>query len=530
MHEPLGGYQPHFGTSVQHFCTGKNFNSIEGIFIPMRRNRAGKTKFLLIFSLAVIATLALAASASASKSQLSVLEDPARILSADQNVQNASLDEIKALGADIVKIPVQWRYVAPNGTSAVPPTIDLTNPDNYPVGAWDVIDRAVAGAETREMKVWLMITAPAPRWAVSREASDYPGSYEPDPVEYGRFTQAVGTRYPSVKYFSVWNEPNLGRYIQPQRNGRTVTSAVIYRDLYQSGYAGLRAAGRGSATIMFGELLPNYPARRSNGVPPLEWLRAFFCIDKNGKKLTGAAAKYQKCSGIQKVNAKGFAYHPYTWAGGPLLAMTKKVTDAAFIQSLNRIHVLMDQAVKQRRLSQRKIKVYSSEFGFQSNPPDRIYTPIKKIPLFLNASEYISYIDPRVATYSQYLIVDDTDLGGFQSGLRFADGDKKTAVYAAYQTPIVAIKGKSPRQVTIWGSVRTDKTGVVNVEIQTKSGGSWKTVTEVPVRASRPYLNRKLNITGAAGKTFRLKWSGGVSRSTKPGKAPVAFKDVVKKK
>lgn len=496
----------------------------------MRPIHAGKTKFWFTLALAVMATLALATGASASKSQLSVLEDPARVLSYDVNVQNASLDEMRTLGADIVKIPVLWRTIAPNGNSAVKPTIDLTDPNAYPAGSWDVVDRAVNGALERKMQVWLMITAPAPRWAVSREFSDFPGAYEPDANEYGKFAQAVGTRYGSVRYFSVWNEPNLSRYIQPQRDGRTISSAVIYRGLFEKGQAGLLAAGRGNATIMFGELLPHFSARRSNGVPPMEWLRAFFCLDKNGKRLSGSAARYQECSGIKKVTAKGFAYHPYTWGAGPLKPMTKIVPDAAFIQSMHRIHTIMDQAAKAKRLSPRKIKVYNSEFGFQSNPPDRAQgVRISKIPLFLNASEYLSYIDSRVATYSQYLIADDADVGNFQSGLRFINGEKKSGVYSAYQTPIVAIKGKAARQVTIWGSVRTDETGVVMVEIQTKSGSGWKTVTELPVRTSRPYFIRKLNFAGASTKTFRLKWSGGASRSTKPGKAPIAYKDATKR-
>lgn len=455
-----------------------------------------------------------AGSAFASKSQESVIEDPARLLSIDTVTQTAALDESQALGAEILKIPVLWRSIAPNGTSTVKPDGDLSDPNQYPAGSWDILDRAVAGGQARGMKVWLMITAPAPRWAVTKESTPLPGAYEPDVSDFKEFATAVARRYASVKMFSLWNEVNAGQFLQPQRKGSQILSAIYYRKLYKAGYDGLVAGGQRSAKILFGELLPSFGASNQRGTLPLIWLRAFFCIDVKGKTLKGAAAKKQKCAGIKKVSASGISYHPYSLAGGPFVKPDK---DAAPIAYLKRIERVLDQATKAKRLSSRKTKIYSSEFGYQSSPPDPRATTMKKIPYFLNASEYLSWVDSRVATYSQYLIVDDFDLGGFQTGLRFVDGQKKTAVYEAYQTPIMVFKGKG-NTVTVWGGLRAKAPGAAMADIQYKSGGSWTTVKQVPVSSAVGYFKTNVSLSGAQGKTYRISWSGGTSRETKPGK------------
>lgn len=455
-----------------------------------------------------------AGSAFAAKSQESVIEDPARLLSVDPAAQAASLDESKALGAEIVKIPILWRTIAPNGDSATKPAGNLSDPNAYPAGAWDVVDRAVTGAQSRGMKVWLMLTAPAPRWAVARESSPGPGAYEPDVDDFKEFAQAVGTRYSSVKIFSIWNENNLARFLQPQQSGGVIKSAIFYRSLYKAGYDGLAAAGQRRSTILFGELLPSWQNLRS-GAKPIAWLRTLFCLDTKGKKMTGSAAKKNKCKGIKKLTTSGLAYHPYTQAGGPFVKQTSP--DNAPIAYLKRVYKVLDQATKAKRLSSRRTKIYASEFGFQSSPPDPRATTMKKIPAFLNASEYLTWVDSRVTTYSQYLIIDDPDLGGFQSGLRFVDGQKKTGVYEAYQTPIMVFKGRG-NTVTVWGGLRAKAPGVAMADIQYKNGSDWTTVKQVPVSSAVGYFKTNVSVSGAQGKTYRVTWSGGTSRETKPGK------------
>lgn len=466
--------------------------------------------------LALIACTLATADAQAAKTQSAVFEEPSRLTGVDPAVQDVALDEIKQLGAEIVKFPILWRDVAPAMNTG-----GLSDPNAYPAGAWDRFDRAYNGARARGMKVWIMITAPAPVWAVEKEVTDYPGSYKPNPALFGEFAEAVGKRYPDAAFFSIWNEVNLKRFIQPQFSGGVALSAAHYREMYRASVAGLASAGRSASSVLFGELLPRAQKNDGRWVMPVRFLRDFFCLDKNGMKLKGSAARKLKCSGFKSIQSGGLAYHPYTMAGGPLVR--DKVKDNATIYYLKRIEKVLDQASKQRRLAKRKLPIYSSEFGLQSDPPDINMTSIRKIPAFLNISEYLSYKDARVKTYSQYLLVDDSDLAFFQSGLRFVDGTKKPGVYEAYQMPFCVFKGRG-NTVTVWGGLRSATT-TQSVDIQIQTGSTWTTVQSIAVRPPLGYFERRIAVPGANSKTFRVHWNGMTSRQSKPGKPVTAATD-----
>ena len=63
-----------------------------------------------------------------------------------------------------------------------------------------------------------------------------------------QFVRALGTRYPTVKLWSIWNEPNLALVAAAAVRGRRARVAVqqsasLYRALAASAIAGLRATG-----------------------------------------------------------------------------------------------------------------------------------------------------------------------------------------------------------------------------------------------------------------------------------------------
>ena len=51
----------------------------------------------------------------------------------------------------------------------------------------------------------------APAWAEGpRRPSNAPrGTWRPDPVALGQFAEAAARRYPQIRHWQVWNEPNL---------------------------------------------------------------------------------------------------------------------------------------------------------------------------------------------------------------------------------------------------------------------------------------------------------------------------------
>jgi hypothetical protein len=376
-----------------------------------------------------------------------------------------------------------------------------------------------------------MVTTPGPNWASSQPNNGViPGIYNPDPAEFGKFSEAIAKEFPAVKIWSLGNEPNFQYWLWPQvGKGNVSLSAIEYRKLYIAGRAGLSRSGTVSGDqILFGGLAPRafLPKPGQRATQPVTFLQDMLCLDKTNKPLKGAAAKARSCTGtFKKIDATGLAYHPYTVAGGPLVKPTS--LDDAPIAYLKRIYRVLDAASKYKRLTKKKLPLWDAEFGYQSDPPDIFQTSISKIPGFLNTAEYLSYKDSRVKTYHQFQLIDDASntkapvgssdrYGGFQSGLRFENGDKKFGVYNAYELPFMVFKTASSSTVKVWGGVRNKQPGVP-VEIQVKSGSSFKTVKTI--NTGGRYFNTTISAAGAGSKNYRFVVGNNESRTTKPGKA-----------
>lgn len=479
----------------------------------------------------LLALLGPVPAADAASNQVSAMQDDGRLENADPGVRNTALDEMQALGVDVVKLGAFWRRYAPNADSESKPRVDLTDPDSYD---WAQLAPAVEGIIARGMTPWIMISAPGPDWATKKStASTQEGVYLPDVKSFAQFVEALGRRFPEVKILSIGNEPNFQYWMWPQVGKSLVSiSGVHYRKTYVAAQKALVKAGHASSTILFGGLAPRafLPKVGQRATQPLRFLRDFFCLDEKLKPVTGRAAKLRSCTGrYSKIVASGFAYHPYTTAAGPAVRPTD--ADDAPVAYLKRIYRVLDRAAALKRLSKRNIPLWNAEFAFQTNPPDINQSRISLVPGYMNTSEYLTYSDRRVKNYMQYQLFDEplnTDFGvgdtkrygAFQSGLRFADGEKKLEVYRAWQMPLMVIKGNG-NSVTIWGTRRA-LSDAPEIEIQYKDGGDWTTVATVSPLAAAGYFKQRVSVAGANGKTWRLKSGDVYSRQTKSTKAPKA--------
>src|SRR4051812_7902222 len=124
--------------------------------------------------------------ASARKDQVSVIQDDARVLSG--SAREGTLDEMKTLGADVVKITIFWRDVAAEKPG------NPEDPNAYPAAKWAPYDAAIQGIVSRGLQPFVDLSGGAPDWATTK-SSDPPGAYRPNAAEFGKFAKAVGTRY-----------------------------------------------------------------------------------------------------------------------------------------------------------------------------------------------------------------------------------------------------------------------------------------------------------------------------------------------
>ena len=126
---------------------------------------------------------------------------------------------------------------------------------------------------------------------------------------------------------------------------------------------------------------------------------------------------------------------------------------------LSRLTSALDKAAKAGALP-KHLPVYLTEFGIQSTPDKISGVSLAKQAAYLAIAEHMAYVNPRVAAFSQYLLSDDPPrsdgyrYGGFESGLRSADGKPKPA-YEGFRLPLaVEIYGSSD---VLWGLVRPQR-------------------------------------------------------------------------
>ena len=81
---------------------------------------------------ALAVVLALPGAASASRTQWSMVEDHPYLVRSGPDVREATLNELKALGADALRIEVKWNEVAPDPGANSQPSFDATDPGAYP--------------------------------------------------------------------------------------------------------------------------------------------------------------------------------------------------------------------------------------------------------------------------------------------------------------------------------------------------------------------------------------------------------------
>jgi hypothetical protein len=461
----------------------------------------------LTITIAILVAAAVAApAADASSRQQLIMQDDARVRSAP----GPTLAEFAALGADVVKLNLYWDEVAPAGRRK-PSGFDPVNPASY---AWGSYDSAVQAILAQGLQPYISLGGHAPRWAT--HGSGRAGTARPSAKEFRLFARAAGQHYAGVHIWSIWNEPNLYSWLSPQRSKGTPLSPSIYRGLYLAGYRGLGDSGHRGDTILLGELMPR-AGTSPRKVRPLEFLREMACLDRNYRQIRGSAAKKRGCRKVGRFPTSGIAYHPYTPPDGPHVPEGR---DDAAIGQLARLRGTIDALARRGKLP-RRLPIWITEFGYQTNPPDTVFgVPLKRAAAFMDESEWIAFRNPRVATYSQYTLFDDPPRPGsgplrwssWQAGLYFHDGRRKRHVYDAFRLPVF-VWTVSANRVEVFGGRRTLSSGTARIESKAP-GGSYRSLGSAQVNQSG-YFSRVFKVNGAARRKYRVTLDG-VTRVKSP--------------
>ena len=436
--------------------------------------------------LAVLALLVAVPAAIASQGETVFFEAPGDLLGVPADHQAKVLAQLASLGVRALRVTLYWRDVAPHPNHRHRPTFNQANPNAYDWGGYDTL---IAQAVAMHWRVLLTVTGPVPDWATPHGEDRF--SY-PSDSDFRQFMQAVGHRYGSeVKLFSIWNEPNQPGFLRPQYVHGRLASPAIYRGLFLAGYAGLRASGNfAGMTVLMGET--SAVGIHATGVPaPLAFLRSLLCLNSS----------YRPVGHCAPLPAGGWAQHPYANSRGPFASPPR---DDVTIGTLGRLVTALDRAAAAGAVRP-DLPIYITEFGVQSYPNDIVGVPLAQQAEFDAIGERIAWSNPRVASFSQYLLHDDHPVGsrvvGFQSGIETYSGHHKP-LYAGFRLPLTVTRTRGG--VSLWGLVRP-ATGPTTLTVQYSSdrGRMWHGLATEHTGARGAW-----RATGrfVAGRRWRVRW------------------------
>jgi hypothetical protein len=531
------------------------------------RSAGTRTAALAAALLALALMVALPASrAFASVHEQAMLEDDVRLL---ENPVG-TMAHLRALGVQRVRVSVHWNYIAPSPNAVRPPGgFNATDPATYPTQNWQPWDQIVQAAAADGIGVDFDVMGGIPRWA--RGPGEPRGAtnqdWNPSPSMYRSFVHALGVRYsgrydpalkrtvgdsndlPRVSFWSVWNEPDYAPSLAPQgvpRNVLVENSPRMYRNLVDAAWSGLHETGHGADTFIFGELAP----RGSNfwgiwsGMKPITFLRAMYCVDSRYRPLRGSSAAIRGCPTtaggsrrFRAVNpalfaASGVSVHPYMRWYPP----NHEAQPDPGYASLGQIGNLTRTLDRLQRVygSGRRFPVWDTEFGYLTTPPkhDNQYEPSTPhhqpwpnqttAAYYLNWAEYISWRNPRIASFFQYLLQDpvaslpSNDWGSFASGLLNYSGTAKPT-YAAWRLPLFlpVTKARRARRLEVWGCVRpvyyagqdSSAPQTVAINFWPVRGGAYRTVQTVTLPNPRASCYFDVRVAFPSSGWVQLSWT-----------------------
>ena len=393
---------------------------------------------------------------------------------------------------------------------------------------WGDVDRAVAALEANQIDVTILIAAPNPYW-VSQVPSRRSKTYKPDPKQLGDVLFAIATRYKGrIKSYLPMNEPNLWQYITPQYSctsksvkSCTLSGAAIYRELYRSGYAAVKAADP-AAAVWIGSLAPHgrpgvSPTASSPG--PSAFFKAMACVKSNfavDKTSPG-------CKSYKPLPTDGIAHHPHT----VLLSPTKREPgDAITTANISTLTGLFDRLQSKGRIlnsavagsaqKSKRLGVFLDEYGVQTNPPDKLQglSPTKQDQYYQQVS-YMMWKNPRVKLLAFYLWQDEpltkAKSWAWQSGMYYASGKIKPSG-RSFPHPFWVDLPKGSKSATVWGQIRPDQGGLakqaagaatesVTVQVRSGTSASFKNLKTVSPSADG-YFSFKASVSGT--RSFRF--------------------------
>jgi hypothetical protein len=391
--------------------------------------------------------LATAPAVSASPNVHYGIQDDAWLTTGD-GALSSRLDTLQRLGVDVVRFSLRWNEIAAAGP-------DQAGWD------WSGPDAVLAGLRSRGIAPVVTLVG-APSWANGGRAPNWaPRSG----ASFAAFAGAAARRYPWVRYWTIWNEPNQPLSFRPTR------PATYVRVLLNPAYAAIhavipRALVAGGVTA---------PRANVNGIDPISWIRG----------MRAAHARFDV-----------YAHHPYP--GSPRETPFSGGCGTCSAITMANLPVLLAELGRDFGPK----RVWLTEYGYQTNPPDRFFgvSPLQQAT-FIGLAAVRAYELPRVDMLIQFMYRDEPDIGAWQSGLVTTSGVPKPAL-AAFALPLTQV-ARAGSRVALWGQVRPGS-GPQPYRLQAFRRGAWRSLPAAASTSARGFF--RATIVAPRGLRVRV-WS-----------------------
>lgn len=411
---------------------------------------------------------------------------------------SAVFEQMNRAGMSSMEAIINWPAVAP----PVEPRDwkpDRADDPHYDWSDPDATLRAIVAGGFQPIAV----VASAPRWA--RVAPSFTSS-APIPKDFAAFMRAAADRYsgrhpglPRVRYWRIWNEPNISSYFRPQFDPATkrFTSPDLYRAMVNGAAAVVHAAARGNLVIAGGTSPFSDPKPDVRAVDPewgpLKFMRRLLCIDDVGRATCAS-----------RVSFDIWSTHPYT-TGGP--THHAQLPYDVSLGDLPKMRATLGAAVRAGHVvSSGRVRFWVTEFAWDSDGPDPCAAPVALLKRWVPESLYRMWSN-GIEHVSWFKLMDEPlSVSFYQSGLLFRAAAVGSAspkpFFEGFRFPFVALK--RGRRVFVWA--RTPRGSVGRITIQQTFKGGWTKVTSV--RSDRYGIVQRLLGARPVG-SFRAVLDGG---------------------
>ena len=363
---------------------------------------------LIMLALTALLVVGAAQATAASRMPIGFFDDPTFRWSPDRatNLQRAAED-----GASVIHTTATWATIAPTKPA------NAANGDD-PAYHLNDLDELVEHASLYGLRVMIDING-TPKWANGGKS---PNRMPNSMSTLTTFARMLADRYDGahghgyVGLYSVWNEPNLGLFLEPQF---TVTKATKskkasfkivgpanYAKLYKAAYAGIKA-GNHLAQVAVGETSARGRDKPLKGV--------------SDSIAPGTFAKY--LAKVKGLKFDAWAHHPY-----PTTPSMKPLQKVRYPNVTLSTLPTFEKDLK--TWFHRAVPIWITEYGHETKPAEKHGVSYSTQSAYARQALSTARKDPNIQMFIWFVFRDSTG-NPWQSGLEQPSGAPKPA-YAGF--------------------------------------------------------------------------------------------------